>query len=278
MLGFSRACAEVGAGCAVAMFQLTVPGLQGCSSPRVTSCLGVIQWQAMLWQMPSSFCLWIIKRDCGFWPGSAVLCHPSASLSVAQSSCSSLGASSGAGEHRFLITPHCLPTDLSVSLKSSGCYFFCAAFLSHKIMPWCLVASCDVGVWLQCGGGSEGQELEECWVRGLFHCYLPLQLWVSYRNPALAQLAIGWRCSSAVCRESKFKLYCREMSCTWHGGHAGQVPVSKWKFFSVGCKAEPLTKQPLHYRAGGDGCFCCDAKQLRNSLCVYEHVHFFKWM
>jgi len=27
--------------------------------------------------------------------------------------------------------------------------------------------------------------------KGLFHCYLPLQLQVSYRNPALMQLAIG---------------------------------------------------------------------------------------
>lgn len=161
-----------------------------------------------------------------------------------------------------------------VSLRSSGCYFFGAAFLFCKIIQWCLIASCDVGVWLPCGGWSAGRELEECGARGLFHSYLPLQLWVSYRNPTLAQLAVGWRCSWAVCRESQFKLYCREISCTWHGGCAVQVPVSKWEIFSVGYKAKPLTKQPLHYRAGGGGCFCCDSKQLRNSLYIWTCAFF----
>lgn len=103
-------CPCLGKGCAAAVcLQLAEPGLLcdepravlaasttlalwGSLLPRVTYCPGVIQWQATMQWMPSSFCLWITKRECGFWPGSAVPCHSSASLTVAWSSCSSLGA------------------------------------------------------------------------------------------------------------------------------------------------------------------------------------------
>lgn len=150
--------------------------------------------------MPSGFCLWIIKRECGFWPVSAVLCHPSASLTVAWSSCSSPEASQqGKGDADSWSPFVALPLTYLVDLKSSRCHFSVIlwflnimAWFCGKLQAAALVLGFSIAV-----GVRDGSWRNVEW-GGSFPCCLPSQLWVSFINPALTQLAMVWRCHSAA--------------------------------------------------------------------------------
>lgn len=122
--------------------------------------------------------------------------------------------------------------------------------------------------------GVRGRDWRSVEWGGLFHCYLPLQLWASYRNPAPAQLAVGWMCCSAACRKSSTELLCRQIPHAQVWWPCWQSPHGEGEGRSAPCKGKPLTKQPLHWRSG----WWWQPLQFQNSQgipCVYDHVQVF---
>lgn len=107
---------------------------------------------------------------------------------------------------------------------------------------------------------------------GLFPCYLPPQLWVSYRNPALVQLAICWWCCSAVCRERSVELHRREIPL--HSGLGMMGILSKPLCRSGGSFQQSVRENHRQSSAcitgtGDAGCLCSVPKQLRNFHCIW---------
>lgn len=91
--------------------------------------------------------------------------------------------------------------------------------------------------------GVKGRDWRSVEWGGLFHCYLPLQLWASYRNPAPAQLAGG--AAQQCAGRALLKCSAGRSLMQRCDGHTGKAPLEKGEACSALCKAKPLREEQV---------------------------------